>query len=104
MQRVPFSVAMEVPLDISPSDLVSQQEAEERARLKAIASKIYSAGNSSQTLSWARLDQLLGMFLSELDQQELNDWQQHCLEGRVAQPTRGQIYAILAELFDLIAW
>lgn len=75
---------------------------EERARIRAIAYRIYSAGFNIKTLEWTRVQELLAMLFTELERPDLMDWLDVKIQEPAGRPTRGQIYALMAEIFDLL--
>lgn len=73
---------------------------EERARIKAITSRVYAAGFNKKTLEYARLQELLAMLFTELERPDLIDWLDVKINEPVGRPTRGQVYTLMAEVFD----
>lgn len=73
---------------------------EERARIKAIASRVYAAGFNVRILEWARLKELLAMLFTDLERSELIDWLDVKIQEPTSRPTRGQVYTLMAEVFD----
>lgn len=77
-------------------------ELAERTKIKTVASRVYAAGMNSKTLEWRRVEELLTFLFADLQRSELNSWLKNRITPNYGRPTRGQMYTLMAEVFELL--
>lgn len=106
IQRIlPTASAVEAGVGETSDQAISahvQAVKEERAKIKQVAYRVYAAGLNTTTLEWQRVQELLAFMLGELERPDLSNWLETRLADSSGRPTRGKIYTLMAEVFELL--